>query len=116
MNMVKGKGRHCDLHKGRGTTYQRDPDVQAFYQSPRWRRLRQMKLDRNPLCEVCQLKGFTTRAVMVHHTVPSRQGMEDALVMMYLVSLCHACHNQLETELEGQAHPGEEAIVGAREY
>ena len=101
-NLVKGKGRYCDQHRGRGKPYQRDPESQRFYQSERWRRVRKLKLSSSPLCEVCQLKGVVTPATMVHHSIPVREGMEDALIMVYLVSCCIACHNSLESELEAR--------------
>lgn len=112
-NLVKGKGRHCNQHKARKTPYQRDPEVQAFYQSDRWQRVRKLKLAKDPCCEVCQLKGVTTPAVMVHHSLSIKKVTEESLNIMYLVSLCHACHNQIETELEGQTPEGG-AISGER--
>lgn len=40
-----------------------------FYQSRRWRALRAMKLQQQPLCEECLRKGRMTPAEMVDHIV-----------------------------------------------
>lgn len=78
----------------------RDPESRAFYQSARWRKVRAMKLAANPLCETCEQAGRAVPADVVHHLFPLRDNPEKALRLEYLVSLCHACHNAVETELE----------------
>lgn len=40
---------------------------QKVYQNPKWKKLREAKLQQNPLCEVCLAKGIITPAVDVHH-------------------------------------------------
>ncbi|MGA2466332.1 MAG: HNH endonuclease [Thermodesulfobacteriota bacterium] len=95
------QGRYCALHKKRDKPYYRDPTTQAFYLSATWKRLRKMKLAKDPLCETCHLSGRVTAATMVHHTVPLRDFIEQGLDMIYLISLCMSCHGQVEAELKG---------------
>lgn len=65
----------------------------AFYQSSRWRRLRQVKLNADPLCEECRRRGLVTEATVVDHIVPINEGGA-ALDLRNLQSLCDACHNR----------------------
>jgi 5-methylcytosine-specific restriction protein A len=97
---VKGKGIYCDEHKKRLQPSPRDPETEKFYRSERWQRLRTMKLNKDPLCEVCQLKHRVTPATMVHHLLPVRKDTEERLAMTYLVSLCHSCHQTVEAEMQ----------------
>lgn len=62
-----------------------------FYQSRRWRALRALKLQQQPLCEECLRKGRMTPAEMVDHIVPINKGGA-SLDMENLQSLCNACH------------------------
>lgn len=58
-----------------------------------WRRLRLMKLARNPLCEPCERAGLLTVAIEVHHVKPLSEGGE-RLSLANLESLCRACHER----------------------
>jgi len=58
----------------------------------RWRRLREMQLNREPLCRVCLEMGFETPATDVDHIVPIRDGGRNSLEN--LQSLCHLHHSQ----------------------
>ena len=64
------------------------------YKSVRWLKLRQLKLNHSPLCEMCLKQGITTPAVLVHNIKPIEDGGE-----MYqyenLMSLCSECHNKI---------------------
>ena len=62
-----------------------------FYQSSPWRKLRKMKLDQDPMCEICQQQGKLTPAQMVDHIVPINKGGAP-LDLDNLQSLCNACH------------------------
>lgn len=48
---------------------------------------------------------MTVKADIVHHIIPIKQG-KHALDINYLVSLCHACHNKIETEIEKDGAKG----------
>ena len=62
-----------------------------FYQSTPWRKLRKMKLDQDPVCEICRKQGKLTPAQMVDHIVPINKGGAP-LDLDNLQSLCNACH------------------------
>ena len=63
----------------------------AFYQSTAWRKLRAVKLAREPMCEECARQGRATPAQMVDHIVPINKGGAP-LDVDNLQSLCNACH------------------------
>jgi 5-methylcytosine-specific restriction protein A len=102
-----GKHRYCSKHLRESKSYYRDPEIQRFYQSERWKKARQLKLNRDPLCELCLQEGKITPAQMCHHTLPVKTMIENALDPMYLVSLCHPHHNQVESEIEKAADDNE---------
>jgi 5-methylcytosine-specific restriction protein A len=55
-----------------------------------WRRVRQHKLNVQPICEVCEAQGFITRAIEVDHVIPRAEGGTDEFEN--LRSICHHCH------------------------
>lgn len=63
----------------------------AFYQSTAWRKLRAVKLAREPMCEECARQGRVTPAQMVDHIIPINKGGAP-LDVDNLQSLCNACH------------------------
>jgi 5-methylcytosine-specific restriction enzyme A len=67
-----------------------------FHESPAWRELRALKLKHDPLCEECRRRGQLVQATAVHHVVPVKADPEKALEFGNLMSVCWACHNQLE--------------------
>ena len=62
-----------------------------FYQSRRWRSLRALTLQKDPLCEECMRKGVLVPAQMVDHIVPINKGGAP-LDLNNLQSLCNHCH------------------------
>jgi 5-methylcytosine-specific restriction enzyme A len=59
-----------------------------FYNTRTWKRLRRLKLARNPLCEVCGRPASD-----VDHTKSINSG-GDPYAMDNLRSLCHDCHSR----------------------
>jgi hypothetical protein len=59
-----------------------------FYNTTAWKRLRKVKLLRNPLCEDCRKPARD-----VDH-VKSINAGGDALALENLRSLCHECHSR----------------------
>lgn len=86
------KGSRCDKHarqdeeryeKERGTATERG-------YNHNWFKVRTMKLNRNPLCERCELDGRIQKADLVHHIDRnSRNSRADNLE-----SLCRECHDE----------------------
>lgn len=74
--------------------YQRDPEVNSFYRSYAWQRVRAMALERdNYLCKRCVKQGRLVTANVVHHVVEVKTDWSLRLDIDNLESVCHACHN-----------------------
>ena len=82
---------------------QRHPERYAVYKqlinNYAWQRLRNKKIQTQPLCEDCLAKGRVMVAEEVHHNTPVEHGRTYAEMraLAYdfsnLVSLCKACHH-----------------------
>jgi 5-methylcytosine-specific restriction enzyme A len=94
-------GRYCDEHaKLMNAQYDarcRDRGASEFYHSTEWRRCRQNFLIEHPFCEECRKHGRLTRATLVDHIVPIRQGGA-ALDENNLQALCSSCHGRKSIE------------------
>lgn len=69
----------------------------AFYDSPRWRKVRAWFRKRNPLCAECLREGRTTAATLVDHIIPRRLGGAP-FADSNLQSLCNECHQRKRRE------------------
>ena len=82
----------------RCATAKQAKDKALIYNSKEWQELRIAKLRANPLCEVCESKGYVVSAHCVHHKHPiedshSVQEMKHwAFMWENLQSLCDSCH------------------------
>jgi 5-methylcytosine-specific restriction endonuclease McrA len=83
------------------------------YTTRRWERLRLLKLQQNPLCEVClQQRAEVVAAEVVDHRIPiSERGRKERLAseafpsLDALASLCASHHNQkTRAEQLGETH------------
>ena|SRR3974390_2982229 len=63
------------------------------YYTVRWRRLRSIKLQLNPLCESCLQWGSIEAATAVDHKKPINAGGIPFPPLEGLASLCDRCHN-----------------------
>lgn len=76
------------------------------YNSVRWRRIRDIKLATDPLCERCAEAGITRAAEDVHHVVSfmSTTNPEKRKFLAYdysnLQSLCKKCHQEIHNSNE----------------
>lgn len=76
---------------------------QEVYQHSHYRKLRLLKLQEQPLCEVCLSKGITRLATQVHHKIPFMQFEDhDERILKGvfcdltdLMSLCDECHRKM---------------------
>ena len=78
---------------------------QAFYNRARWKRVRSVKLGRDPLCEECLRHNRTTVATEVHHMQPRKDRPDQAYTLDNLESLCKPCHSK-QTMQERQGAGG----------
>ena len=94
--------RYCEVHReGAGTEANRvydrdvrDQEMREFYNSTAWRRLRELKLKRNPVCEECYRRGRISKAAIADHVLPAREYPSRRLDIDNLQSLCRGCHNK----------------------
>ena len=73
-------------------THMREVDNTSFYNSKRWRSLRNYFIQKSPLCEHCKRDGVITGAQMVDHIKPITMG-GSPVDQKNLQSLCTSCHN-----------------------
>jgi 5-methylcytosine-specific restriction protein A len=65
----------------------------AFYDSKKWKKIRNRQLNKYPLCERCLGMGDVVRAAVVDHIVPWKGDRSLAIDPDNLQSLCVSCHN-----------------------
>lgn len=87
--------RYCPEHKklmnAQYDARLRDRGASEFYHSREWRKLRQSFLTEHPFCEECRRNGRLTKATVVDHIIPIKQG-GPALDENNLQALCASCH------------------------
>lgn len=87
----------------------RDKKYQRLLNDKRWKNLREWKLGRNPLCELCEANGKVVAAVDVHHIKPVESGRSDAEMeqlaysAVNLQSLCISCHIKVHQEMRSHS-------------
>lgn len=72
-----------------------DKKYMQFYNSSRWKKLRDMKFaDANGICEWCKKKGQVKVGIDVHHIKPIETDWDKRYDYNNLVLLCKDCHNE----------------------
>jgi 5-methylcytosine-specific restriction enzyme A len=72
-----------------------------LYSHRRWRRLRKLQLQREPLCRRCAHRGLVVPANTVDHVIPWR-GDRDQFFLGELQSMCKECHDAQKTRDDKQ--------------
>ena len=67
---------------------------QKFYQSKRWRQLREYHLRSEPLCQECFKNDIIEAGHTVHHLIPIEQSPQLCLDPKNLETLCLSCHSK----------------------
>jgi len=97
------EGGYCEKHKKQRdqeyNLYGRDDFTKSFYKTKEWKTVRQMQLNAHPFCEECLKEGKRTKAVIVDHIIPIKEGGEK-FSFSNLQSLCWSCHSR-KSALEG---------------
>ena len=70
-----------------------------YYDTARWKRLREMVLSRDPLCVECAKHGVVEASTHVDHITPLAQGGTNE--MSNLQGLCETCHNKKTATHDG---------------
>ena len=76
-------------------------DRQRFYHSKKWKAVRELKLDKDTLCEDCLKKGKLTSGYHVHHIESLETSPHKCLRLDNLQTLCHECHSKYTAEEMG---------------
>lgn len=80
----------------------RDAASKAFYRTRAWQGVRQIKLRRDPACELCRAQGRLVQATHVHHVIEISVDRSKALDVDNLQSLCSPCHTRLHKAADAQ--------------
>lgn len=114
--LVTGAAR-CPEHTTTDRPPERRGSAAARGYDARWRKLRRLHLNREPLCRHCLLIDRVTPATDVDHITP-HTGHGDPLLYDpdNLRSLCHSCHSRVTARYvhHGALTPDEEAATNAR--
>ena len=87
-------------------------DKMRIYNSKEWRLVRNAKLEKNPLCEVCAERGKIVAAQCVHHVIPIETATdftymkELAFRFDNLLSCCFACHSEIHQTIKSRTREG----------
>ena len=87
-------------------------DKQRIYNSKEWRLVRNAKLEKNPLCEVCAERGKIVAAQCVHHIIPIETATdftymkELAFRFDNLLSCCYQYHSEIHQTLKSRTREG----------
>ncbi len=96
--LVDGQPR-CEAHKAeswkRYDESRGSRDARGY--GSRWRKVREIVLNAEPLCRLCAKAGIVTAATLVDHIVPKAREAEDYR-LENLQPLCRACHNRKTRE------------------
>lgn len=79
----------------------RRAEYRKWYQCARWRRLRQLVLNEQPLCAECQKQGRLTPATAVDHIEPHLGDIEKFYSRENLRALCGPCHSRKTATSDG---------------
>jgi hypothetical protein len=69
INLISPKKREPGTNKDK---------YQKIYQDPRWKRIRKLKFQMNPLCEICESEGITNVTEEIHHIIPFQSESDQA--------------------------------------
>lgn len=64
-----------------------------MYDTPRWRKLRDLVLLQEPLCRMCSAMGRVTMATVVDHITPHKGNQKLMWDRANLQALCASCHS-----------------------
>lgn len=66
----------------------------GFYNSTDWKRLRNLKISNNPICEICEKEGRINPTEVIDHIIPVTVENVNEVFFDYnnLMSLCNNCH------------------------
>ena len=84
--------KHTRIFKKKSSKPYSKPEHAKLYNSRRWRGLRNLYYQRNPLCAQCNRNGITKAGDCVDHIKPISEG-GDFYEWKNLNTLCNKCHS-----------------------
>ena len=97
--LIEAGERFCFKHKQPTNEYEKSRNsINSKVYNTTWRKLRRVKLNNNPLCEICLAKGEIVQAGEVDHVKPAKGYPERRLRLDNLQSLCVTCHSKKTRE------------------
>ena len=108
---------YCEAHRAepsrRYNRSDRDMELQRFYNSTAWKNLRRLKLQRNPVCEICFAGGRMADATIVDHIKSLKDCYAARLDMDNLQSVCLSCHSRKTRKEEAERR---DAVAAEKEW
>lgn len=83
-----------------------------LYDSVRWRKIRAMVLQEEPLCRLCARQGRDTKANTVDHIKPHNDDLVLFLSRDNLQALCASCHSGVKRMQENHGYSQATGIDG----
>lgn len=84
------------IMKSKFDKYKRDPEINKFYKTYKWKMKRKEILERdNYECQHCKAEGLYSKAQCVHHIKELKYNPLLAFDNDNLISLCNTCHNKI---------------------
>ena len=97
--LIEAGKKFCPHHKQPTSEYEKTRNsINSKIYNTTWRKLRRVKLNSNPLYELCLAKGKVVQAEEVDHVKPVNQYPELRLVYNNLQNLCVTCHSKKTRE------------------
>ena len=91
-NKAEKGGSYCSKHRPKDKDSR--PSSTARGYNRRWRKVRKMYLNKNPLCVECLKSGIITPATVVDHIEPHKGDYGKFWDEDNMQSLCESCHNR----------------------
>ena len=96
----RSKVRHRKYNKQRDSSPE-EVELQRFYRTGAWRRVRNDYLARSPLCEHCAMRSRVTVGSIVDHIAERRDG-GDSFDQDNMQTLCASCHQHKTNDERGK--------------
>jgi hypothetical protein len=84
-----------------------DQPWRRWYSNAPWAKAKRRQLARQPLCEMCEGRGRTVPASIVHHRTPHRGDWAKFIDPANFASLCAACHDGAAQSAERMGYSDE---------
>ena len=103
MNIINIRNKIVKHYKEKDETYREAQQKHnrkwlKYYGDKRWKKLREWKITKDPICENCAHYGIATPACHVHHIIPFASAVSEEekfkllLSPLNLKSVCKDCH------------------------